>query len=168
MNSTALIIADEKGGPPKHTLNLSQIASVDSSNNPARYLITIRMKGSSRSRGMYGEDFRAESTEDFERWATLLGGSLGGSGSSPISREPSITPEPQSSAGTDALSANATTHTGKQYAVFLSHYKREAGTEARLVQQNLSQLLHTQYNHVFLDSGEYFTAHSCYCTAEHV
>ena len=168
MNSTAITIADEKGGPPKHTLNLSQIASVDSSKGSARYLITIRMKGSIKSRGMRGEDFRAESKEDFERWATLLVGSLGGSGSSPVSGEPFATPELQSSAATDALSANATTHSGKQYAVFLSHYKREAGTEARLVQQNLSQLLHTQYNHVFLDSGEYFTAHSCYCTAEHV
>ena len=168
MNSTAITIADEKGGPPKHTLNLSQIASVDSSNDPARYLITIRMKGSIKSRGMRGEDFRAESKEDFERWATLLGGNLGGSGSSPVSGEPFATPELQSSAATDALSANATTHSGKQYAVFLSHYKREAGTEARLVQQNLSQLLRKYNNHVFLDSGEYFTAHSCYCTAEHV
>ena len=168
MNSTAITIADEKGGPPKHTLNLSQIASVDSSKGPARYLITIRMKGSSKSRGMRGEDFRAESKEDFERWATLLGGSLGGSGSSPVSGEPFATPELQSSAATDALSANATNHTNKQYAVFLSHYKREAGTEARLVQQNLSQLLRKYNNHVFLDSGEYFTAHSCYCTAEHV
>ena len=73
MNSTTITIADEKGGPPKHTLNLSQIASVDFSNGPARYLITIRMKGSSKSRGMRGEDFRAESKEDFERVRGLLG-----------------------------------------------------------------------------------------------
>ena len=54
----------------------------------------------------------------------------------------------------DEAGTNTTTRTRKRYAGFLSHYKREAGTEARLVQQNLSQILPGQNSHVFLDSGK--------------
>ena len=42
---------------------------------------------------------------------------------------------------------------GKRFAGFLSHYKRECGTEARLVQQNLKNILPSGQD-VFLDSGK--------------
>ena len=43
---------------------------------------------------------------------------------------------------------------GKRFASFLSHFKRECGTEARLVQLQLKQILPGDNNDVFLDSGE--------------
>ena len=43
----------------------------------------------------------------------------------------------------------------KHFASFLSHFKRECGTEARLVQQNLKPLLPEANNEVFLDSGKH-------------
>ena len=41
----------------------------------------------------------------------------------------------------------------RRFGAFLSHYKTECGTEARLVQQNLKQILPRDTNEVFLDSG---------------
>ena len=41
---------------------------------------------------------------------------------------------------------------GKRFACFLSHYKREAGTEARLVKDRLASKASTK--ELFLDSGE--------------
>ena len=46
-----------------------------------------------------------------------------------------------------------TPKTEKRFAGFLSHYKRECGTEARLVQQNLKNILPIGQD-VFLDSGK--------------
>ena len=42
---------------------------------------------------------------------------------------------------------------GKRFAGFLSHYKRECGTEARLVQDRLKNIL-SRGQDVFLDSGK--------------
>ena len=42
---------------------------------------------------------------------------------------------------------------GKRFSSFLSHFKREAGTEARLVQLQLKQILKSEDKEVFLDSG---------------
>ena len=36
----------------------------------------------------------------------------------------------------------------------MSHYKVECGTEARLVQQNLEQILPSDHNDLFLDSDD--------------
>ena len=43
---------------------------------------------------------------------------------------------------------------GKQFAGFLSHYKHECGTEARLVQRELRDILPTGRNNLFLDSDD--------------
>ena len=50
---------------------------------------------------------------------------------------------------------------GKRFASFLSHFKRECGTEARLVQVQLKQILPENMNDVFLDSGEPNSCTSC-------
>ena len=44
----------------------------------------------------------------------------------------------------------------KRFACFLSHYKREAGTEARLVKKYLTEILASRAStkELFLDSGE--------------
>ena len=42
---------------------------------------------------------------------------------------------------------------GKRFSSFLSHFKREAGTEARLVQLQLKDILKSEDKEVFLDSG---------------
>ena len=41
----------------------------------------------------------------------------------------------------------------RRFAAFLSHFKRECGTEARLVQLQLKQILPEDSDEVFLDSG---------------
>ena len=45
---------------------------------------------------------------------------------------------------------------GKHFACFLRHYKREAGTEARLVKKYLTEILASRAStkELFLDSGE--------------
>ena len=45
---------------------------------------------------------------------------------------------------------------GKRFACFLSHYKREAGPEARLVKNELKEILASRAStkELFLDSGE--------------
>ena len=42
----------------------------------------------------------------------------------------------------------------KRFAAFLSHFKKECGTEARLVQQNLKPLLESGHDQIFLDSDD--------------
>ena len=42
----------------------------------------------------------------------------------------------------------------KQFAGFLSHYKHECGTEARLVHNELKELLPDHHNALFLDSDD--------------
>ena len=43
---------------------------------------------------------------------------------------------------------------GKQFAGFLSHYKHECGTEARLVEVKLTEMLPKGHNNLFLDSDD--------------
>ena len=43
-------------------------------------------------------------------------------------------------------------HPKKRFSSFLSHFKREAGTEARLVQMQLREILESEKD-IFLDSG---------------
>ena len=52
-----------------------------------------------------------------------------------------------------STSEPAPTPKGKRFAGFLSHYKRECGTEARLVQDRLKNILPSGHD-VFLDSGK--------------
>ena len=52
-----------------------------------------------------------------------------------------------------AASEPEPTPKGKRFAGFPSHYKRECGTEARLVQQNIKNILSSGQD-VFLDSGK--------------
>ena len=49
--------------------------------------------------------------------------------------------------------SKSTTPSGKRFASFVSHFKRECGTEARLVQLQLKQILPEDSDEVFLDSG---------------
>ena len=54
---------------------------------------------------------------------------------------------------TDANLNTTATATAKRFSCFLSHYKQEAGTEARLVKQMLAPLIKKDS---FLDSGKEF------------
>ena len=55
----------------------------------------------------------------------------------------------------DSSSKNFGNKPGKRFACFLSHYKREAGTEARLVKKYLMEILAPKESttELFLDSG---------------
>jgi hypothetical protein len=50
--------------------------------------------------------------------------------------------------------AKVASHKRKSFSLFLSHFKQECGTEARLVQGLLQPMLESDNNHVFLDSDE--------------
>ena len=72
--------------------------------------------------------------------------------------EPSSSGSSQSPGGT--TSSTATTTTTKRFAGFLSHFKHECGTEARLVQQNLKPIIQANpvvagcHADIFLDSDD--------------
>ena len=61
--------------------------------------------------------------------------------------------DPAEKATSDA-STRRISASGKHFVSFLSHFKRECGTEARLVCNEMKHILPEDNNDVFLDSGE--------------
>ena len=65
-----LCISRRKDAIPHVCVDLREVASIDASENPAAYLIKLRMKHSSFKHS--DEVLRTESQSDFERWKRLL------------------------------------------------------------------------------------------------